>query len=182
MIFAAILFSWVLLNAFLLAGRGNTFDPYPYILLNLFLAMLTAAQAPVILMSQNRHGALQRYLAEAAWLPTSLLPNENLKWTAIDDRKALPTLSDSGTTVSLEFSFNETGEITGDFAPERFYKVKGEYKSFPRAGRFWNYQEKNRMMIPMECEVKWQMPDRNSPYWKEKIVETRYDFAQWIAP
>jgi len=60
--------------------------------------------------------------------------------------------------------------------------VKGEYKSFPRAGRFWNYQEKNRMMIPMEGEVEWQMPDRNSPYWKGKIVETQYVFAQWIAP
>jgi uncharacterized membrane protein len=53
-IFAAILLSWVLLNSFLLARRGNTFDPYPYILLNLFLSMLAAIQAPVILMSQNR--------------------------------------------------------------------------------------------------------------------------------
>lgn len=123
-------------------------------------------------------GALQRYLAEAGWLPTALLPNENLKWTAIDDRKALATLSDSGTTVFLEFSFNETGEITGFFAPERVYEVKGEYKSFPWAGRVWNYQEKNGMMIPTEGEVEWQMPEGNAPYWKGKIVEARYDFGQ----
>ncbi|MDQ3255309.1 MAG: hypothetical protein M3R15_15660, partial [Acidobacteriota bacterium] len=123
-------------------------------------------------------GALQRYLAEAAWLPTALLPNENLKWTAIDDRKALATLSDSGTTVSLEFSFNETGEITGVFALERFREVNGEYKLFPWAGRFWNYQEKDGMMIPMEGEVEWQMPEGNAPYWKGQIVEAQYDFAQ----
>ncbi len=59
-IFAAILLAWVLLNAFLLARRGKTFDPYPYILLNLFLSMLAAVQAPVILMSQNRQGVKDR--------------------------------------------------------------------------------------------------------------------------
>jgi uncharacterized membrane protein len=53
-IFAAILFGWVLLNTVILARRSASFDPYPYILLNLFLSMLAAAQAPVILMSQNR--------------------------------------------------------------------------------------------------------------------------------
>lgn len=59
-IFAAILFSWVLLNTLILASRGNTFDPYPYILLNLFLSMLAAVQAPVILMSQNRQSVKDR--------------------------------------------------------------------------------------------------------------------------
>lgn len=53
-IFGLILLSWVLLNALLLARRGATFDPYPYILLNLFLSMLASLQAPIILMSQNR--------------------------------------------------------------------------------------------------------------------------------
>jgi uncharacterized membrane protein len=59
-LFAVILLAWILLNAFLLARRGNTFDPYPYILLNLFLSMLAAVQAPVILMSQNRQGVKDR--------------------------------------------------------------------------------------------------------------------------
>jgi uncharacterized membrane protein len=59
-IFAAILLSWVLLNSFILARRGDSFDPYPYILLNLFLSMLAAIQAPIIMMSQNRHAAKDR--------------------------------------------------------------------------------------------------------------------------
>ena len=59
-IFAAILLAWIMLNAFLLARRGNTFDPYPYILLNLFLSMLAAIQAPIILMSQNRQSVKDR--------------------------------------------------------------------------------------------------------------------------
>jgi uncharacterized membrane protein len=59
-IFGTILFSWVLLNTFLLARRGGSFDPYPYILLNLFLSMLAAVQAPIILMSQNRQSVKDR--------------------------------------------------------------------------------------------------------------------------
>ena len=63
-LFAATMISWVGLNAFLLMSRGHTFDPYPYILLNLFLSMLAAIQAPVILMSQNRHSERDRLHAE----------------------------------------------------------------------------------------------------------------------
>jgi uncharacterized membrane protein len=48
----------------LLAVRGSTFDPYPFILLNLFLSMLAAIQAPVILMSQNRQSEKDRLHAE----------------------------------------------------------------------------------------------------------------------
>ena len=47
-----------------LMSRGQTFDPYPYILLNLFLSMLAAIQAPVILMSQNRQSQKDRLSAE----------------------------------------------------------------------------------------------------------------------
>ena len=59
-IFAATLLAWVLLNSFILARRDDSFDPYPYILLNLFLSMLAAIQAPVILMSQSRQAAKDR--------------------------------------------------------------------------------------------------------------------------
>ena len=51
---------WMAANGVLLASRGATFDPYPYILLNLFLSMLAAIQAPVILMSQNRQSEKDR--------------------------------------------------------------------------------------------------------------------------
>lgn len=47
----------------MLKGRG-AWDPYPYILLNLFLSMLAAIQAPVIMMSQNRQDARDRLRSE----------------------------------------------------------------------------------------------------------------------
>lgn len=54
------LVAWVILNSYILARMGDEFDPYPYILLNLFLSMLAAFQAPVIMMSQNRQAAKDR--------------------------------------------------------------------------------------------------------------------------
>ena len=62
-LFATVMLLWVGVNVVLLASRGHTFDPYPYILLNLFLSMLAAIQAPVILMSQNRQSAKDRVSA-----------------------------------------------------------------------------------------------------------------------
>lgn len=60
LIFGAVLLAWVVLNTFILVRRGDAFDPYPYILLNLFLSMIAALQAPVIMMSQNRQAAKDR--------------------------------------------------------------------------------------------------------------------------
>ena len=58
------LIAWVGLNSFILVRYDNNFDPYPYILLNLFLSMLAAIQAPIILMSQNRQADKDRLNAE----------------------------------------------------------------------------------------------------------------------
>lgn len=61
---AVVLVSWVVLNSFILIRYNSSFDPYPYILLNLFLSMLAAIQAPIILMSQNRQAYKDRLSAE----------------------------------------------------------------------------------------------------------------------
>ncbi len=49
--FVLFLLVWIVSNLWLLS---RAFDPFPFILLNLFLSMLAALQAPLILMSQNR--------------------------------------------------------------------------------------------------------------------------------
>ncbi len=64
-LFALVLVGWVVLNSYLLLRSGHKpFDPFPYILLNLFLSMLASIQAPVILMSQNRQGEKDRLSAQ----------------------------------------------------------------------------------------------------------------------
>jgi uncharacterized membrane protein len=58
MIALAFLGLWTLGNVWLL--RGNSFDPYPFIFLNLVLSMVAALQAPIIMMSQNRQSERDR--------------------------------------------------------------------------------------------------------------------------
>ena len=60
-----VLFTWIILNSFILFKLSHSsFDPYPYIFLNLILSMLAAVQAPIILMSQNRQAYKDRLSAE----------------------------------------------------------------------------------------------------------------------
>tara|TARA_R110002050_G_scaffold54306_4_gene122984 strand:+ start:1103 stop:1813 length:711 start_codon:yes stop_codon:yes gene_type:complete len=60
--FFSFLTLWIVANIWLLAS--NTFDPYPFILLNLMLSCIAAIQAPIIMMSQNRQGQKDRQRAE----------------------------------------------------------------------------------------------------------------------
>lgn len=59
--FGAVLAAYATLNVLL---RQKAWDPYPFILLNLFLSMLAAIQAPVIMMSQNRQDKKDRVRGE----------------------------------------------------------------------------------------------------------------------
>jgi len=64
-IFMVVLIAWIILNSFILIKlRSGSFDPYPYIFLNLILSMLAAIQAPIIMMSQNRQAYKDRLSAE----------------------------------------------------------------------------------------------------------------------
>jgi len=59
--FGAVLVAYTTTNITL---GGLAWDPYPFILLNLFLSMLAAIQAPVIMMSQNRQDTKDRLRGE----------------------------------------------------------------------------------------------------------------------
>jgi uncharacterized membrane protein len=63
-IFMGVMVIWIILNSFILIKLNSSFDPYPYILLNLVLSMLAAIQAPIILMSQNRQAYKDRLSVE----------------------------------------------------------------------------------------------------------------------
>jgi uncharacterized membrane protein len=63
-LFLSTMVGYVILSIVLVATRGSSWDPYPFILLNLFLSMLAAIQAPVIMMSQNRQDKKDRLRSE----------------------------------------------------------------------------------------------------------------------
>ena len=123
-------------------------------------------------------GALHRYLAEAVWYPTALLPSAKLRWSAIDDNTALATLTDNGVTVSLEFRFNIAGEVAGIYTPARWGTFDGGYKQVPWEGHFRKYVNRGGIVVPSEGEVGWYLEDKWRSVWKGTITEATYEFAR----
>lgn len=121
-------------------------------------------------------GALQRYLAEAPWLPTALLPGPGLTWEAMDARTARATLTDGGLSVSMEFTFGDRGEIVRSFTPARFREVQGRYIPTPWGGTYHGYEPLAGMQIPREAEVSWFFPEGPSPYALLHVRSAQYGF------
>jgi uncharacterized membrane protein len=63
--FLIILIIWIFANVY---AWIESWDPYPFILLNLVLSCIAAIQAPIILMSQNRESQKDRQKAEYDYL------------------------------------------------------------------------------------------------------------------
>ncbi len=123
-------------------------------------------------------GALHRYLAEAVWYPTALLPTSALRWSPIDENKALATLTHAGQTVALEFRFNETGQVSGVYSPDRWKKEVGGYRQTPWEGHFYEYRQKSHMSVPARAEVGWYAGGQWQKVWTGEVVDSSYDFAR----
>jgi hypothetical protein len=120
---------------------------------------------------------LMRFIAEAAWYPTALLPSQGVRWTPLDDRSASATLGDGDRRATLDFHFDHQGLLARVYAESRWRLVNADPVATPWQGRFWNYQSRGGMRIPMDGEVAWLLPDGPRPYWRGHIDAIDYDFA-----
>jgi len=115
-------------------------------------------------------GSLHRFLAEAVWYPTALLPGARLTWTEMDATRALATLTAHDVTVSLEFRFAESGEVAGIYTPRRWGKFSGGYRQVPWEGHFRNFRERNGVVVPTEGDVGWYVDNEWHPVWRGTIT------------
>lgn len=123
-------------------------------------------------------GELMRFFAEAAWYPTVLLPGHGVVWEAIDDTQAGATLSDGSITVRLVFQFDAQGLISSVRSDGRFREVDGELVETPWQGRFGDYELRDDMLIPLEGSVEWLLSEGPKPYWRGRIQQIEYEYAQ----
>jgi hypothetical protein len=115
-------------------------------------------------------GSLHRYLAEAVWYPTALLPSPKLHWAEIDATRARVTLTDHNVSVSLEFRFADTGEVSGIYTPGRWGKFPEGYRQAPWEGHFRDYRERDGILVPSEGDVGWYLNNEWQPVWKGSIT------------
>jgi len=123
-------------------------------------------------------GELMRFAAETPWYPTALLPSQGMRWEAVDDRSAKGTLTDGSIDVTLLFSFNGDNLIESVRADARGRTVGADVIPTPWEARVWNYVERSGMLVPLDGEVAWLLPEGRKPYWRGHIEELVYDFGQ----
>jgi len=114
--------------------------------------------------------ALVRWLAEAPWFPTALLPSEKLKWEPIDHDSARVVFTDKDLAVDGVFYFNEQGQIT-KFSAKRYMNKDMEKWS----GIYREYKEIEGMQIPHYAEVTWNLGSGDSTYAKFRLDKVEYN-------
>jgi len=122
-------------------------------------------------------GSLHRFLAEAVWYPTALLPSARLRWSAVDDGTAVATLTEHGVSVSLEFRFNPAGEVTSIYTPSRWGTFDGGYRERPWEGHFRHYGPRGDFIVPSEGDVGWYVEDDWQPVWRGRVVAAEYEIV-----
>jgi hypothetical protein len=122
-------------------------------------------------------GSLHRYLAEAVWCPTALLPDAGLRWSPVGPTAALATLADAGVSASLEFRFNDADEVAGIYAAGRWGRFDGAYRLAPWEGHFRAYGERDGMRVPAEGEVGWYAAGRWECVFRGRLTGARYALA-----
>jgi hypothetical protein len=116
---------------------------------------------------------LYRLLAEAPWSPTLLLPGTDLTWQAVDARRAAATLTHGGESVTVEFRFNEAGEVASVYAAARPRSYSTTYVATPWEGRFARYITVEGMRVPSTGEVGWWVEGRWLPVWQGTVQPGR---------
>ena len=140
------------------------------------LGLITVMESPD--SPELAQGELIRFLAEAPWYPTALIPGPNVSWESIDEDSARLTLVDKHTSVSLNVRFGAAGLIDSVYSDGRYRDVDGVQIRTSWEGRFWSYEERDGMLIPLDGEVAWLLPEGRRPYWRGHIDEIAYEFVE----
>ncbi len=122
-------------------------------------------------------GELMRFLAEAPWYPTVLLPGHDVTWKAVSDSSAQATLLDGDCEVSLLFRFNQQGLVRSVRADYRGRQANGKVIPTPWEGRWSRYELREGMLVPVQGEVAWLLPEERKPYWRGQLKEIDYEMT-----
>ncbi|MDX6354239.1 MAG: hypothetical protein QOF98_1142 [Streptomyces sp.] len=127
--------------------------------------------------------AMQRYLAEAVWLPTALLPGAGVAWSALGPDSARASLTAGAVTASLDFFFGADGLVERIYTAARERDLgSGRTAPTPWQGRFSRYEAHEGYRIPMAGEVEWLLAEGPRPYWRGEITGVTFELDHLPIP
>ena len=112
-----------------------------------------------------------RWLAQAAWYPSALLPSQGVLWEAVDEHSAHATIRDGTLTLTLLFRFNSAGLIESARAQARGAGVGQKMVMLPWEGLWSHYQRRHGMLLPMQGEAAWLLPEGRKGYFKGTVTQ-----------
>ncbi len=138
---------------------------------NLIVKLLSLIEVANVKGPETNQGELLRWLGEAVWFPTSLLPTENLRWSALTEDTAQLSYTNQGLTVSYKVSFLETGEISRMeaqryYTPERLETWVGELSE---------YQKIDQLRVPTRIKATWKLAEGDYTYVDFKVKEMQFN-------
>jgi hypothetical protein len=122
-------------------------------------------------------GELVRYVAEAPWYPTALLPSQGVHWQAIDDRRARFTFYDGDISITCLVIFN-ADHLIETLRVENRAAISGKVTvMMPWEARLSGYQYRHGMLLPLKGEAAWIKQGQRRPYWRGTITRINFEFA-----
>jgi hypothetical protein len=122
-------------------------------------------------------GELMRFMLEAAWYPTALLPSQGVTWVAVDAESADATMVDGDISMTMRFTFGADGLIESVRADARGALVGDKVVMMPWEGRMSYYQQRDGLRVPLTGEAAWLTEGGRKPYWRGTITSATYEFA-----
>jgi len=123
-------------------------------------------------------GEFMRWCMEAVWYPTVLLPGPGVRWVGVDDHHAKAVFTDGDLEVEILFHFTSDNLIDRARSESRGRMVNGKALPTPWEGRFWNYSRRQGILVPLNGDVAWILPEGRKTYWQGRIESLAYTFSR----
>jgi hypothetical protein len=122
-------------------------------------------------------GALLRLLGELVWLPTALLDQRHVSWTAVDETSARATLAVGGRAATALFRFGPD-DLPSSLAADRHRDVGGRFVLTPWGAEYSDHREVDGLRVPFRTEASWVVDGAVQPYARWELESIEHDVAE----
>lgn len=119
--------------------------------------------------SAAARGELIRYLAELPWAPDAILANPGLEWTIVDEATIRVGAALGTVHAEVEFALDAAGRVQSASARDRPRWEGNGFVERPWEGRFSDYRQYRRRLLPFRGEVGWVLDGHAFTAWMGEI-------------